>query len=73
MPDRRYTILSTASIPFERIPQIPDSVDLQVIPFIEIIPRDEESLKKQIISLADRKNNCGVYQCACCTMGCQTG
>jgi uroporphyrinogen-III synthase len=52
MPDRRYTILSTASIPFERIPRIPDSVDLRVIPFIEIVPREEESLKKQIDRLA---------------------
>src|SRR5450631_1720814 len=52
MPDRHYTILSTASIPFERIPRIPDSIDLRVIPFIEIVPRDEESLKKQIDRLA---------------------
>lgn len=55
MPDHRYTILSTASIPFERIPQIPEAVDLQIIPFIEIVPREEESLRKQIISLADEK------------------
>jgi len=55
MPDRRYTILSTASIPFERIPQIPDSVNLQVIPFIEIIPRGEDSLKKQIRKLAEEQ------------------
>src|SRR4249919_409785 len=53
MPDHRYTILSTASIPFERIPKIPENVDLQIIPFIEIVPREEESLRKQIISLAD--------------------
>jgi uroporphyrinogen-III synthase len=52
MPDRRYTILSTASIPFEQIPRIPDSIDLRVIPFIEIVPRGEEFLKKQIEGLA---------------------
>ena len=52
MPDRRYTILSTASIPFERIPRIPESVDLRVIPFIEIIPREEESLKIQVDKFA---------------------
>ncbi len=52
MPDRRYTILSTASIPYERIPPIPDSVDLWVIPFIEILPREEESLKIQADRLA---------------------
>lgn len=52
MPDRLYTILSTASIPFERIPAIPESVNLQVIPFIEIVPREEDSLKKQIGRLA---------------------
>ncbi len=55
MPDRRYTILSTASIPFERVPEIPESVSLQVIPFIEIVPREEESLKKQTRSLASEE------------------
>ena len=52
MPDRRYTILSTASIPLERIPPIPDSVDLRVIPFIEILPREEASLKIRLDRLA---------------------
>jgi uroporphyrinogen-III synthase len=39
MSDRRITILSTASLPLERIKNIPASVDIQVIPFIEIIQR----------------------------------
>lgn len=55
MPDRRYTILSTASIPFERLPAIPESVNLQVIPFIEIIPREDESLRKQVRNLAEEQ------------------
>src|SRR5664279_2516630 len=55
MPERRYTILSTASIPFERISRIPDSVHLQVIPFIEIVPRQEKALREQIGKLAAEK------------------
>jgi uroporphyrinogen-III synthase len=55
MPDRRYTILSTASIPFERIPRIPDPIELQVIPFIEILPLQDEAVKKQIVALAAEK------------------
>ncbi len=41
MPDRRFTILSTAPLPFDRIAFVPDSVDVQVIPFIQIRPRSE--------------------------------
>jgi uroporphyrinogen-III synthase len=55
MPDRRYSILSTASIPFERIPRIPDAVDLRVMPFVAILPREEESLKMQVNRLAAEK------------------
>jgi uroporphyrinogen-III synthase len=55
MPDRRYTILSTASIPYERVPHIPDSVELQVIPFIEIVPCLDEFVQKQILELAAKK------------------
>jgi uroporphyrinogen-III synthase len=55
MPDRRYTILSTASIPYERVPRIPESVDLQLVPFIEIVPCLDEFVKKQILELAAEK------------------
>ena len=56
MRDRDYTILSTASsVPVERIPKMPDSVSLQIIPFIEITPRHDEQLKKQIEHLAEKK------------------
>lgn len=55
MPEHRYTILSTASIPFERIPVIPESVSMQVIPFIEIVPREEASLNKQVRNLAAKQ------------------
>ncbi len=57
MPDRRYTILSTASIPFERFPNIPESVNLQVIPLLKIVPRGDESLKNQTRSLAEEQKS----------------
>jgi uroporphyrinogen-III synthase len=57
MPDRRFTILSTASLPFERITNIPVSVDVQVIPFIEIMPRPVDELKPRIAEFASAKQN----------------
>jgi uroporphyrinogen-III synthase len=56
MRDRQYTILATASIPFERILQKPETVEIQMIPFIEILPRQNEQLIKQIHRLATEKN-----------------
>jgi uroporphyrinogen-III synthase len=55
MRDRRYTILSTASMPFEHIPNLPDSVEIRMIPFIEIIPRGDEETKSRIIAFAKEK------------------
>jgi uroporphyrinogen-III synthase len=55
MRDRNYTILSTSSIPVERIHKMPDSVSLQIIPFIEVTPHSDERLKKQIERLAEKK------------------
>jgi uroporphyrinogen-III synthase len=55
MRDHHYTILSTASIPVERIPKLPDSVSLHVIPFIEIIARTGESIKNKISRIAEKK------------------
>ena len=55
MRERPFTILSTASIPLERIPKMPDSVHLMLIPFISIHPRQDEPLKKQISSLESKK------------------
>jgi uroporphyrinogen-III synthase len=57
MPERRFTILSTASLPFERITNIPESVDVQVIPFIEIVPRSGVDLKPLITEYATEKLN----------------
>jgi uroporphyrinogen-III synthase len=55
MSDRRYTILSTASIPLEHIPHHPDSVEIRMVPFIEIIPRNDEETKSRIIAFAKEK------------------
>lgn len=55
MRDRPFTILATAHIPFERIPQLPDSVIFSIIPFIEILPRQDEPLKSQVRSLETKK------------------
>ena len=57
MPDRRFTILSTGSLPFERITNIPASVDVQVIPFIEIVPRPDVELKPRVAEYASGKQN----------------
>jgi uroporphyrinogen-III synthase len=57
MPERRFTILSTASLPFERITSVPDSVEVQVIPFIQIRPRSGLELKPLITEWADEKLN----------------
>jgi uroporphyrinogen-III synthase len=57
MPERRFTILSTASLPFERITDIPESVDVQIIPFIEIVPRSGIELKPLISEYATEKLN----------------
>ena len=55
MSDRRYTILSTASLPFERIPDLPDSININVVPFTEIFARHNENLKTQIAELGTKK------------------
>jgi len=55
MRDRQFTILSTAPLPFERISQIPDSIDVQVIPFTEILARTDENIKTTIRAYASKK------------------
>ena len=55
MRDRQFTILSTAPLPFERISQIPDSIDVQVIPFTEILARTDDKIKTTIRAYATRK------------------
>jgi len=57
MSDRRITILSTASLPLERTNNIPVSVDIQVIPFIEIIQRSGVELKHVITAYGSEKLN----------------
>ena len=55
MRERLFTILSTASLPFERMSPIPDGVDIQVDPLIEIIRRNDEKLISQITGLSSKK------------------
>jgi uroporphyrinogen-III synthase len=55
MRERRYTILSTASLPFERLPDLPDSVEVRMIPFIEIKTRQDPETKSKIVALATEK------------------
>jgi uroporphyrinogen-III synthase len=57
MPDRRYTILSTATLPFERIDHIPDFVDVRVIPFIKIIPIPGVELMPVISEMSGEKKS----------------
>ena len=57
MSDRRITILSTASLPLDRIKNIPASVDIQVIPFIEIIQRPGVELMPVISAYGSEKLN----------------
>jgi uroporphyrinogen-III synthase len=57
MSDRRITILSTASLPLERIKNIPASVDIQVIPFIEIIQRPGVELMPIVTAYGSEKLN----------------
>jgi len=57
MSDRRITILSTATLPLERIKNIPNSVDIQVIPFIEIIQRSGVELMPVITAYGSEKLN----------------
>jgi uroporphyrinogen-III synthase len=55
MRDRRYTILSTANLPFERIGHIPETIDIRVVPFTEITARRDENLIYRIRSLTQQK------------------
>jgi uroporphyrinogen-III synthase len=55
MRDRLYTILSTAALPFERIPHIPDTVDIRVIPFTKILALPDEKIKTQVADLSTQK------------------
>jgi uroporphyrinogen-III synthase len=55
MSDRRYNILSTASLPFERLPDLPDAVEVRMIPFIEIKTLQDPETKSKIIELAKEK------------------
>ncbi|HEV3223952.1 MAG TPA: uroporphyrinogen-III synthase [Puia sp.] len=57
MSDRQYKILSTSSLPFERINQIPDSINIKIIPFIKIVPRTEYKIKTQINDFTAEKIN----------------
>jgi uroporphyrinogen-III synthase len=57
MPERRLTILSTASLPLERIKNVPASVDVQIIPFIEIVPRPGAELMPLVSEYGSEKLN----------------
>jgi uroporphyrinogen-III synthase len=45
MPENRFIILSTALLPSDKLPVIPDSVDLRVVPFIRVSPCQDENLR----------------------------
>jgi uroporphyrinogen-III synthase len=55
MSDRRYHILSTAALPFDRIHHIPETIKVSVVPFIKIIPRPGVELKPLICEFASEK------------------
>src|SRR5450432_4163820 len=55
MLDRRFTILSTASLPLERIENIPNAVNVQITPFTEIFPRTDEKIKTAVAELSSKK------------------
>jgi uroporphyrinogen-III synthase len=55
MSDRRYHILSTAALPFDRINHIPETIEVSVVPFIKIIPRPGVELKPFIYELVSEK------------------
>jgi uroporphyrinogen-III synthase len=55
MSERRYHILSTATLPFDRILHIPKTIEVSVVPFIKIILRPGVELKPQICEFASEK------------------
>ena len=55
MPERLFTILSTAALPFDRIPQIPETVDVKVVPFLEISPLVDTILETEVAILSAKK------------------
>jgi uroporphyrinogen-III synthase len=55
MSDRRYHILSTAALPFDRIQHIPETIEVSVVPFIKIIPCIGVELKPLIHEFASEK------------------
>lgn len=55
MSDRRYHILSTTSLPFDRIHHIPETIKVSVVPFIKIIPRPSVELIPLIHEFASEK------------------
>jgi uroporphyrinogen-III synthase len=57
MSERRTTILSTAALPLERMKNIPFSIDIRVIPFIEIILRPGVELMPLISEYGSEKMN----------------
>jgi uroporphyrinogen-III synthase len=57
MRDRQYTILSTANLPFERIGHIPETIEIRVMPFTEIIARSDENLFSRIKKLSQHNLN----------------
>jgi uroporphyrinogen-III synthase len=57
MSERRLTILSTTSLPFDRIHYTPDHINIRVIPFIKIVPRASVELKPVLSAYASEKVN----------------
>ena len=57
MSERRITILSTASLPLEGTSKIPPSVEIHVIPFIEIVQRPSVQLMPVVSAYGTEKLN----------------
>lgn len=57
MPDRRYTIVSTSPLPMERVGNIPESIDILVLPFTEILAVNNEKIRSRVRQLAAEKIN----------------
>jgi len=68
MPENRFLILSTAPLPSDKLPAIPDPIDLRVVPFIRISPCQDEGfqvpalMKQKITAIFTSPQAVGILQ-----------
>ncbi len=55
MPERRFTILSTTTLPTEQLDYPSKEMDVRIIPFIDILPISSDKIKTQIEKYAAGK------------------